>query len=101
MTTRMTLADDAADEAFDSEPGEQHEEEPEHGYDAACVHMRQGRSECGAQAFAHVNDGVDQDSMLEDWHLIQVRPRIVDAAEEGDGHDHRAEDEADLGRLDA
>src|SRR5450755_26833 len=102
MTTRnITLADDAASEALYAQPGEQHEEEPEHRHDAACVHVRKRRRERSAQALAHVDDGVNQDRMLKDGHLIQLCPGIVNAAKEGDRHDHGAKDEADLLRLNA
>ena len=56
--------------------------------------MRSG--EGGAEAFAHVDDGVEEDADLEPADGVQGGPGIVDAAEEGDGDDDHAEDEADL-----
>ena len=51
------------------------------------VHVGQRRGEGGAQAFAHVDDGVDQDADLQPADVCERGPGIVDAAEEGDGND--------------
>ena len=66
----------------------------------AGVHVRRC-GERGTQTFAHINDGVDEHTELQRRDRLERGPLVVDAAQEGDGDDDHAEDEADLLRLDA
>jgi len=54
----------------------------------------------GAEAFAHVDDGIEEDAVLHPGNCAQPSLGVVDATQKGDGHDDDGEGEADLPGVD-
>src|ERR1035437_2599333 len=63
--------------------------------------MCDGGGDGGAQPLAHVDDGVEENSILQPWNLVKPDPGVVDATQKSDGYNDDGEDQADLPGIDS